>query len=63
MRNVTFTVDWSLRDSVKYRIGDYFFRKYRDRAAKVGYYKAALQMRKQGIPLEVTRAILLCRTF
>lgn len=40
-------------------VGDYIVSKYRRRAKQAGYYKAALQLKKQGIPLEIARLILL----
>lgn len=49
------------RDAVIAFVGEYFFRKYRTRAQDSGVYAAAKQLRKQGVPLEVTRVILLWR--
>jgi len=40
-------------------VGRFFVSKYRERIAKVGVLAVALQLRKQGVPLEVARAILL----
>lgn len=40
-------------------IGDFVFLKYRVRAMTVGHYKVALQLKKQGIPLEIAKLILL----
>lgn len=40
-------------------LGYWIMIKYRMRAQESGYYIAAKQLRKQGIPLEVARLILL----
>ena len=42
-----------------YIIGLWLRIKYRMRVKEVGYYVVAKQLRKQGIPLEVARLILL----
>lgn len=47
------------RDAVIAFVGEHFFFKYRARAWDSGVYAAAKQLRKQGVPLEVARAILL----
>ena len=41
------------------RIERFFRTKYRDQAKSVGVYQAARNMRKQGIPIDIARAILL----
>lgn len=41
------------------RIGEFFIAKYRQRAAQAGFHTVALQLRKQGVPLDVARLILL----
>jgi hypothetical protein len=41
------------------RVGWWLRHKYKKRALTVGHYKVALQLRKQGIPLEIARLILL----
>lgn len=43
-------------------IAIWFKKKYRLRAEESGYFKTATAMRKQGIPLDITRAILFGRT-
>ena len=40
-------------------IGWYFFEKYRARARESGVFVVAKQLRKQGVPVEVARLILL----
>lgn len=40
-------------------IGHFMRVKYQKLAQKNGYYKTAQNLRRQGVPLEVTRAILL----
>ena len=40
-------------------VGYFVVSKYRARARKAGYFAVALQLRKQGIPLEIARLILL----
>lgn len=42
-------------------IGWYFFEKYRARAKEAGVFTVAKQMRKQGVPVEIVRLILLGR--
>jgi hypothetical protein len=42
-------------------IGEWFTVKWRDRAAEAGAFKAATQLRKQGVPLVVALAILVGR--
>lgn len=42
-----------------YIIGYWLRIKYRTLASEVGYYQVAKNLRKQGIPLEMARAILL----
>lgn len=40
-------------------VGDWIMQKYRARASESGTYVVARQLRKQGIPLEIARLILL----
>lgn len=40
-------------------IGYWFVRKYRSAAQERGHFAVASQLRKQGVPLEVARLILL----
>lgn len=40
-------------------IGAWFYAKYRIQARKLGVYQAARNLRKQGVPIEIARAILL----
>ena len=42
----------------KKHIGDWFAAHYRTRQAQTGTFKAATQMRKQGVPLHVALAVL-----
>jgi hypothetical protein len=42
-------------------VGDYFLKKYRDRAAQVGVQPVARQLRKQGVDVEVAALILAVR--
>ncbi len=49
-----------MRNSIYYLIGAYIRAKYRARVQESGsVYVVAKQLRKQGIPLEVARLILL----
>lgn len=41
------------------RITNFVLGKYRQQAAKSGTYQAARNMREQGYPIEIARAILL----
>lgn len=51
--------DWT-RDCVRHiTIAHWFITKGRRRAREVGYYAAAVQLRKQGVPLSIARLILL----
>lgn len=43
-------------------VGDYFLKKYRDRAAAAGVPTVALQLKKQGVPVEVAALILAVRS-
>jgi hypothetical protein len=43
-------------------VGDYFLKKYRDRAAQVGVQTVARQLRKQGCPVEIAAVILAVRS-
>jgi len=40
-------------------VGMWFFQKWRARAIESGTYTAARQMKKQGVPFEVARFVLL----
>ncbi len=42
-------------------VGDYFLKKYRERAAQVGVQTVARQLRKQGVEVEVAVLILAVR--
>lgn len=42
-------------------VGDYFLKKYRDRAAQVGVQTVARQLRKQGVDVEIAAVILAVR--
>lgn len=39
-------------------ISTYYKKKYREQAAVSGYYQAAKNLRKQGVPLDIARQIL-----
>ncbi len=45
--------------SPQHQIGEFFTQKYREQARAVGYQQAAKNLRKQGVPLEVARLVLL----
>ena len=47
------------RFSAQLEIGAFMLEKYRAQAAQSGVYQAARNLRKQGVPIEVARMILL----
>lgn len=50
---------WAVPDIASQIVGDFFIAKHRRRAAEVGTQAAAVQLRKQGVPLDVALLILL----
>ncbi len=48
-----------VRRSADTEVGEFFTQKYREQARAVGYQQAAKNLRKQGVPLEVARLVLL----
>jgi hypothetical protein len=45
-------------DRIHQTVGTWFVRKWRDRARETSVFHAALQMKKQGVPVEVAIATL-----
>jgi hypothetical protein len=59
MRLVRPPLSQGVRNEIFHYIGAYIRAKYRARVQEAGTYVVAKQLRKQGIPLEVARLILL----
>lgn len=46
---------------VSWQVGSWFIAKYREQAKNIGYAKTALNLKKQGVPFDIAKAILRIR--
>lgn len=52
-----------MRRTVYFAVGRWYWRHYQDAVRERGAYAVARQLRKQGVPVEVARAVLAARPY